>query len=400
MKIIGRYFILEYKNCLKAIVKSAIGMFLVLVLLVLGIIAVSVGIQQEQILPKLKVAMVVSQDERMLDMAVKFVASMDSVESICEFCYMEETEAREGLETGELQAVIILPVNFYEDIDNGLNTPAEVLISNKNGVNSAVFGELLTAGVSYLQTAEAGVYATLDVARAESAQMKTSKIGNYLAEYYMRTLFDRMNIYEEKVVSPLGTMEYSQYIVVTVLLLILLVSGSNFSVLYQEKEKIIEQKLKSSGMNCIICTFVKVLIMTMCLWGLWVLSYLVMCIVSATLEMELLWWDTAVLLSAYLVCMSIAAFFHLIYELSGKAANGALLLLFINIGMVLCSGIIVPSVYLGKAAALGEFLPVSLWSNYMQNVLYDIVSIEQTGILILVTGIEVIAGAVAVWKNM
>ena len=59
-----------------------------------------------------------------------------------------------------------------------------------------------------------------------------------------------------------------------------------------------------------------------------------------------------------------------------------------------------PISYLGKAAALGEFLPVSLWSNYMQNVLYDIVSIEQTGILILVTGIEVIAGAVAVWKNM
>lgn len=401
MKIISRYFILEYKNCLKAIAKSVAGMFFVFFLLSIGIVACSMGIQKEQILPKLKVAMVVSEDERILNMAVQFAASLDSVESICEFCYMEEADARKGLETGDLQAVIILPVNFYEDIDNGINTPAEIILSNKDEVNSEVFGELLRSGVSYLQTAEAGVYAALDETKGETIQMERSKIGNFLAECYARTLFDRMNVFEEKVVSPLGTIDYSQYIVITILLVILLAAGSNFSVLYQEKEKAVEQKLKGYGMNCIIFSMVKVLIMATCLWILWIFVYLGICILSAVFEMELLWWDASVIIFAYLGCVSIAAFFHLVYELSGNAAQGAILLLFINIGMVLCSGIIVPTAYLSEgAAALGKFMPVSFWSNYMQKLLFDVVQTEEIGILILITGIEMSAGAFAVWKNV
>lgn len=401
MKIISRYFILEYKNCLKALVKSAIGILIVFFLLIIGILVISKGIQQEQVLPKVKVAMVVSEDEKILDSVVQFAASLDSVESICEFCYMEETEARKGLETGELQAVIILPVNFYEDIDNGLNTPAEILISDKDEVNSKVFGELLKAAVSYLQTAEAGVYATLDVAKGETVQMKTSQIGNYLAEYYVRTLFDRMDIYEEKVISPLGTIDYSQYMVVTIQLLVLLAAGSNFSVLYQEKEKVVERKLKSYGMNVIVLTMVKVLIMATCLWILWVFTYLGICIASAIFEMEVLWWNSIDLVYVYFVCISIAAFFHLVYELLGKAAQGAILLLFINIAMVLCSGIIVPATYLSKATAtLGSYMPVSIWSDYMQNMMFGVVSGEQIGVLILFTGIEVMVGAGTVWKNV
>lgn len=401
MKIIGRYFLLEYKKCWKAVVKSAFGMIFIFLFISIGVLVVSAGIQKEQLLPKLKVAIVVSEDERILNMALRFAESLDSVESICEFYYMDEEKARNGLKTEELQAVIILPVNFYEDIDNGLNTPAEIIVSKQNPVNSAVFSELLKAGISYLQIAEAGVYAALDAARDGTVQIQQSQIGNFLAEYYMRTLFDRMDIYEKKIISPFGEMDNAQYIVLTILLLLLLSTGSIFAVLYEQKEKAVEYKLKSYGVNGVILMLMKIFIIANCLCLLWGLCYAGSCMFSFAREWNILWWNTENLLWAYLLCVSIAAFFHMVYVWSDRAEHGAMLLLFLSIGMVLCSGMIVPSTYLSKEAEIfGAFLPVSFWSRYMQNMLFDTVQTEQIVKLVLYTGIEMVAGAVAVWKNV
>lgn len=401
MKIIGRYFLLEYKKCWKAVVKSAFGMIFIFLFISIGVLVVSAGIQKEQLLPKLKVAIVVSEDERILNMALRFAESLDSVESICEFYYMDEEKARNGLKIEELQAVIILPVNFYEDIDNGLNTPAEIIVSKQNPVNSAVFSELLKAGISYLQIAEAGVYAALDAARDGTVQIQQSQIGNFLAEYYMRTLFDRMDIYEKKIISPFGEMDNAQYIVLTILLLLLLSTGSIFAVLYEQKEKAVEYKLKSYGVNGVILMLMKIFIIANCLCLLWGLCYAGSCMFSFAREWNILWWNTENLLWAYLLCVSIAAFFHMVYVWSDRAEHGAMLLLFLSIGMVLCSGMIVPSTYLSKEAEIfGAFLPVSFWSRYMQNMLFDTVQTEQIVKLVLYTGIEMVAGAVAVWKNV
>ena len=400
MKIISRFWILKCKSCAKAFIKSAAGIVLVFLFLAAGIAGVSFGMLQGQVLPKIKVAMVVPDNEGITNMAVQFVSAFDSVKSICEFCYMEEQEAIEELKADNLQVVIILPVNFYQDVYLGYNTPVQILMKRQDEISSEVFEGLLTSGISYLQTSESGVYAVLDIAKNETVQLKGVHVGDFIAEYYIRVLFDRMNLYDEKIISPLGTIDYSQYILVMFLFLMLLLMGSNFSVLYQENEKIVERKLRGEGINSIVLTLTKVSVMTVYMWGLWIFVYGGICLVSDICRINIIWWDSKTVLGIGIVCISMAAFFHFVYEIVGNAAMGSVFLLFVNAGMALCSGIVIPSSYLNNTVnIIGRFFPVTLWNDYIQICLFDRITIEQATGIILFTCIEIFIGALITWKN-
>lgn len=401
MKIIGRYFVLKCKSCLKAFYKSAAGMLLVFSLLVIAIFAISLGFQQEQILQKIKVGMVIPESETLIQKGMPFLSAMDSIESICDFYYMDEENARKELQEGNLQVVIILPVNFYQDVYSGKNTPAEVLMSQTEEINNQVFKELLTAGVSFLQTSEAGVYSVLDTSRHEPTEMSQGQIGDFIAKKYVAELFDRMDIYDDKVVSSLGIMDGAEYVVIMILLCTLLLVGTDFSVLYQMQEKEVEKKLRADGINSMMLSMTKILIMTICLWCLWIVCYTACCVFSSAFELNILWWEYSKLIYGFFLCMSVASFYHLVYVLSGKGLQGRILLLFVNVAMLLCSGVIVPSSYLTDTIqGIGKFMPLSVWNNYIQKFLFDEITIEIAVVLMLVTGIEVLIGAVITWKDI
>lgn len=400
MKLVGRYFVLKLKSCIKAFGKSAAGLFFVVILLIAGVLGIGLGFQNQQILQKVKVAVVIPESETLINKGVQFLSAMDSIESICEFYYMEEEEAKEALEDGDLQVVIILPVNFYQDVYSGENTPAEILMTEGNQVSYQVFEELLITGVSYLQISEAGVYAVLDGSIGEDTLMGRSKIGDYVADKYIMALFDRMDMYEEKTVSSFGVVDFSEYALIMILLCMLLLIGTNFSVLYKENEKAVERKLRAEGMSPFLLSITKVAIISVPLWGLWSISYSVVCIFSSIFDLGILWWDIRCIFYGFILSISVAAFYHLIYELSGNGAQGSILLLIINIGMLLCSGIILPSSYFHEVVAfLGKCTPVALWNTYIQQFMFDSITIELLAVFLVVTVIEILAGAVVVWKE-
>ena len=401
MNIIGRYFILKYKCCIKHLLKSAVLTIIVFFLLLIGIVVVSFGIQRGQILPKVKVGMVIPESEGLIKKAVQFASSMDSIENICDFYYMEEAEAREKFETGELQVVVILPVNFYQDVYQGINTSPEILMAAKDDVSGDVFKELVISGVSYLQMGEAGVYTILDMASEEPILMDYSQVGDFVARYYVMELLDRMDIYEEKMISPLGEINYSEYIVVTFLLIILLIMGTNFSVLYQKNEKNVEQKLKAEGISCYTITLVKIMIMSCCLWLIWLLCYGGTWIFTSVAGSKIVSWNAMIFFYAFVLCVSIAGFFHLVYEAAQNTSHGAILLLFLNISMILCSGLIVPQAYLSETVEkIGNYTPTALWSHYLQIFLFNTMTIEIIGMVLMVIVLEIAAGVVIVWKNL
>jgi len=119
--------------------------------------------------------MVIDEKDENVKLITKVVSAMESVASICEFVYVGEEEAKELLAADELQAAIILPENFYEDVDSGYNTPVTVYVSENASLNQKVFQELLTDGVSLLRTSEAGVYSMLSVGREYPAELSQRK---------------------------------------------------------------------------------------------------------------------------------------------------------------------------------------------------------------------------------
>ena len=68
--------------------------------------------------------MVLPEDDALSEKITKMIASLDSVESLCDFSYLEHDEAFQKMKSGELQAVFEVPSGMARGILDGTNQPA------------------------------------------------------------------------------------------------------------------------------------------------------------------------------------------------------------------------------------------------------------------------------------
>lgn len=400
MRTFWNYFLLEYKKSIKVLPKTFGSTLLTLGFMLAGIWLISYFAFQSQMFAKVSVAMVIPEEQKQVRMIMQLAETMESVESICDFVYSDEAEAMELLKQGDVSAAIVLPDNFYEDIDTGYNTPLTVYVSENAALNQLVFQELLTDGVSLLRTAEAGVYSMLHTARIYSAQMSGKEIGDYIAGVYLNEAFRRNDIFEESIYSSLGEVNVYQYYFMAALNMILLMFGMNFGFLYRERTRTIEEQLKTAGIGAGRIALIKIAVMSSLLWVVGLIVYAAGLILSKGLKWGILFWDGRAPWYLLLLCISIAAYLHMLYAFAGKSGRGAFLVFAVSGGMILCSGGIIPAVYLPKAAAyIGKFLPLCLWNQYAAETFFINASAGTFMSLLAITMIMMGIGVAASWKN-
>lgn len=391
---------LEYKKSIKVLPKTFSSTLLALSFMLAGICLVSYVAFQSHIFSKVDVAVVVPKEQNQVRMMLQLAQTMESVESICDFVYLEETEAMERLEQGQVSAAIILPDDFYEDIDTGYNTPLTVYVSENPSLNQLVFQELLADGVSVLRTAEAGVYSMLHTARIYQAKMTGKEIGDYIAGVYLNEAFKRNEIYEESIYSSLGKVNVYQYYFVSALNLVLLMFGMNFGFLYRERTRAVEEQLKTAGIGTGRLALVKIAVMSSLLWAVGILVYAAGLFLSKGLKWNILFWDGRAPFYLLLLCFSIGIYLHMLYAFGGRSGRGAFLVFAVNGGMALCSGGIIPAVYLPETAAfLGKLLPLTLWNQYAAESFFINGDWGTVLSLLAMTAIMMGIGVTASWKN-
>lgn len=396
-----RYFILTYKLAFKILIKSALNMLLLLLLLAGGTYAAAHIWLQGQALEKLNVGVVIDGQDAITEMAAHLAASMDSVRTICEFHYIEdEAKAREMFGKGELQALIVLPEDFYNSVNNGSNVSPEILVSESGLSGGLLFQELLRAASSLLQTAEAGVYAVLADADACRVRLDTEKLDDVLVRRYLQQAFDRMDTFDGQVVSATGELDVFQYYFSAVFLTALLMLGLPFGRLYQDCGPAFEAKLESRGVGRASAMVVKVSAMAAVLW-----------LVGTVLLFAghfALGGDgpggvplrPGGMALFFLECAAIAAYFHIVYCLAGDGFQGTLFLLLLNAGLLTVTGVLIPQAYLPEiAGALGRAFPAHGWNAYQQAWMFADVSAAQ---IVRMAGnvlAHLAAGVVITWKR-
>ena len=400
MKTFGTYLLLEYKKSIRVLPKTFGSTLLALGLMLAGVWLVSYFAFQSHVFAKVNVAIVVPEEQSEVRTILQLAQTMESVESVCNFVYQEEAEAMEQLVQGQVSAAIILPEHFYEDIDSGYNTPLTVYVSEDAALNQLVFQELLTDGVSLLRTAESGVYSMLHTARIYSAKMNGKEIGDYIAGVYLNEAFRRNEIFEESVYSSFGEVNLYQYYFVAALNMILLMFGMNFGFLYRERSRTVEEQLKTAGIGAGRIALVKIAVMSALLWAVGLIVYAVGLILSKGFKWNILFWDGRAPLALLLLSVSVAAYLHMLYAFAGRSGRGAFLVFAVNGGMILCSGAVIPAVYLPKAAAFaGKFLPLCLWNQYAAEAFLINGSAETIFCLLVMTAMMMGIGVAASWKN-
>ncbi len=355
---------------MKAMVKIIIIVVCTL-LAVEGItLSVSLLISKTSTPALLKVAVVIPPDEATTEYAISMVESMDSVKSVCEFVYTDEEEAKEGYENGKYEVAVVLPENFFYEVQKGINPPALIYFPKEKSLFLSIFKELIVSGVSFLQTAESGIYASIEAGYVYGSEVDVSQIGNVLAISYFNQILVREKMFTSEMVSALGDMTIAQYYSVAGTVLVLLFTGIGFSFMYSVSSKATEDKLKINGLSKAGCGLVKVISMTVPVYLIGLILYFVLIFLGNRFFEDYFVFQSGIFVGMLILSLAIAVYFELIFEITGSDKSGIFVLIIFNILGSVCSGLIVPQAYLADwTNAIGNVIPMKYAVQFLSEVM-------------------------------
>lgn len=400
MKTWIAFFIVECKRTGKTLLKS-IGSFCACLLLTAVLVAAFSAIMQNaQVFQKVNIGIAIPEGESISRLATQYISSMDSVRSVCDFYYLDEQESVEQLKQGTLQAVVVLPEGFYHDVQVGINPPAQIYFPKDAAQNTQVFEELVTAGVSFLQTAEAGVYAALDTASYYGIELQGAGLGDTIAYLFAHQMLKRDSVYSAKMLSSMGNLSVAEYYYAAGLVILLMMCGIQFGFLYGKRNRSVEDKLKIRGVGSIRQSVVKILVMTEFLYVTGLLYYFAGIGVAGWTKTYFVFYQGTTWYALLLLCLGIAIYFHVLYELSGSSSQAAVFVFAVNVITISGAGVLIPEAYLGKEiAGISRFLPMKYWNVYAAGMLEGELSKEAVTGTVFFLFVGMVAGMLLSWRN-
>ena len=400
MKTWIAFFIVECKRTWKTLLKS-IGSFCACLLLTAVLVAAFSAIMQNaQVFQKVNIGIAIPEGESISRLATQYISSMDSVRSVCDFYYLDEQEAVEQLKQGTLQAVVVLPEGFYHDVQVGINPPAQIYFPKDAVQNTQVFEELVTAGVSFLQTAEAGVYAALDTASYYGVELQGAGLGDTIAYLFAHQMLKRDSVYSAKILSTMGNLSVAEYYYAAGLVILLMMCGIQFGFLYGKRNRSVEDKLKIRGVGSLRQSVVKILVMTEFLYVTGLLYYFAGIGVAGWTKTYFVFYQGTTWYALLLLCLGIAIYFQVLYELSGGSSQAAVFVFAVNVITIIGAGVLIPEAYLGKEiAGISRFLPMKYWNVYAAGMLEGEISKDSVAGTVFFLFIGMAAGGFLSWRN-
>lgn len=400
MKTWIAFFIVECKRTWKTLLKS-IGSFCACLLLTAVLVAAFSAIMQNaQVFQKVNIGIAIPEGESISRLATQYISSMDSVRSVCDFYYLDEQEAVEQLRQGTLQAVVVLPEGFYHDVQVGINPPAQIYFPKDVAQNTQVFEELVTAGVSFLQTAEAGVYAALDTASYYGVELQGAGLGDTIAYLFVNQMLKRDSVYSARMLSSMGNLSVAEYYYAAGLVILLMMCGIQFGFLYGKRNRSVEDKLKICGVGSIRQSVVKILVMTEFLYVTGLLYYFAGIGIAIRTGTYFVLYQGKIWYVLLLLCLGIAIYFHVLYELSGSSSQAAVFVFAVNVLTIIGAGILIPEAYLGKGiAGISHFLPMKYWNVYAAGMLEGEISKDSAAGTVFFLLMGMAAGGFLSWRN-
>lgn len=361
-----RYLILQWQRCLKSILKTIGILFVILVVATLVVLGAMKALEASEV-SLVDVGIVIPEDEVTSLYVTELIASMDSVKSICSFRYYDaETDAVSDYRSGKLKAAIIIPQGFYHDVQTGLNPPAIIYIDDSDIV-SRIFKDILTVGVSYLQQAEAAVYASLDTSNIFEEETQLD-LGNSIALKYVDVIMRRSRLFNSRLVLAFDGVSMIQYYMASLIIVVLLFSGVTFNRMYFAADRAAQEQLSIRGLGRWKSCLLKIIVMTPIIYIGGCLLYIICQWISVSKGITNNSFTWSALGHIWIIALTMAIYFELIYEITGDGKQGVFVLIIFNIIGIAMSGIIIPSVYMsGWVQQLGKYVPENWWMRILLN---------------------------------
>ena len=345
--VTASFFRLQNKRCLKLLGKIIAVTCLVIALLIGAVLIVGKILMDSSVIEKVQVAVVIPEEASTVKLAAKYAATIDSVDSICDFNYYKnEDKAMEDLKEGKMQVCVFFSDDFYDQVTSQYGLIQKVYVSDKDSLSFALFKNVLEDGVALLQTSAAGIYSACDTAKEYDAPISTKKIDSLLMDIYIDKLFGRGDIFDTEMVSPIGELSVERYIFFCIFVIAMLLPGLYFGGLYKPQSESVEQKLRIYGLTSHRMFVIKTIIFAELIWIVSVLTYILGSIITEVFYLNLVYWDAAVLLKLIPVSLVLGLIYNFIYSTCKNIRMAVVVVLLFIIWIVIGTGIVVPIDYL------------------------------------------------------
>ena len=185
-----QYIRLEIKRTAIAMRRVALWFVLMAAMLTVLVGGIFYFLYQSVEAKPIQVALVVPEDQKEVLLVSKLISGLDSVKNICEFVYPGEEELSGLFEQGGIQAAILFTEDFYNDVNEGKNTPVTILLADHGQTSAtAFFQEIMYAGLYLIDVTEAACYAMSDTVRTYEAVMTGKEAAQGLLNDYVADAF-------------------------------------------------------------------------------------------------------------------------------------------------------------------------------------------------------------------
>jgi ABC-2 type transport system permease protein len=321
---------------------------------------------------KIKVGYV-ADDNTITQMAISYVESMESIDSICVLEKMDNEDiGLEQLERGELAALVVLPENVVDEINYGTNTHGTLFLpanSSDLNINSGIgnvavmlFEEVAGAGMGMLETAQAEIYATYSIFNGAGEQFDSAQYDamyNDIDRFNLTAVGQREDLFKTKSLSVTGNDTYAVYYAGALLTIYLMLAGL-FCGAYC-KRSYLEQLIGKRRMGIsfsyqLLCRYLAGTIILIAI----VILPLLLSFIPQIHDLISITLSTEGIIAVLMATIFITIFNMLVFELAQNRQAAIVIIGFNAVLQSYMSGCIVPSVLLpDKIARVGEYLPAS-----------------------------------------
>ena len=251
-----------------------------------------------------------------------------------------------------------------------------------------------------MQTAEAGVYAALDTAFYYGIELQGAGLGDTIAYLFVNQMLKKDSVYSARMLSSMGNLSVAEYYYAAGLVILLMMCGIQFGFLYGKRNRSVEDKLKIRGVGSIRQSVVKILVMTEFLYVTGLLYYFAGIGIAGWTKTYFVFYQGTTWYALLLLCLGIAIYFQVLYELSGSSSQAAVFVFAVNVITIIGAGILIPEAYLGKGiAGISHFLPMKYWNAYTAGMLEGELSKEAVTGTVFFLFIGMAAGGFLSWRN-
>lgn len=328
-------------------------------------------------LNRLKVGVVLPEQDGLAKKAVSMLGSLDSVENICQFVFVEPKEGEEGAKSGEFACLMEIPEDFIGGIIDGSNRPVRILFPGPMGVEEQIFKELADAGARTLSSAQAGIYAANHMNGLYGVPASIKEAEQYLNAKYLSYSMDRESYYRKRQVSSVEDVAAPYHYAAAAAVFLLLLSGIPAAGYFSGDNPAKKEKLKllgiGMGKQTVAMAAGMAVLLLMSLMFLAVVLFVLLWIfrdssvggqISSFLTLLREKSQGALLFKTTLMAallFTAASLIVLFYSLTGTELGGMMALFLGTCGMMVFSGGFLPQVFLPESfQKIGVFLPTTV----------------------------------------